>query len=428
MIELNAVAESLEQQVAEKLKSARLAAERKTLETRINTLKRKLDGVDDDANVEMASEAEPKSTNGIDKEINKQSVGMTKYLDADGKIYCVIDKRDLPQRMEDSQGFRRACDPRRHRELLLSEGTLINSDHVRQRLEARGGDNLLASTIDPIWESTALWEKVRSFQIFSGRAFDSFLKFKSHWKDYSLCSLEHFVNGKLDDEDRSAIVLAIDGQQATFCYVFGEQWGSAWEPLKKRILMGDLRQVNAPYLRFELEVAWSSFCNIMRNVYHDEEHGQVDISLSSRCVQVLMDIYEKITVSTAREMRYQGCLSLEIIRTQSCEVKLKVDNGPTISTTVVDHPRSGVSVVMEPRKTERRENLICMAQLLHVYRVNGPKGKKLDPCPHGRNCVFYHVGWKEKSKEELVKAVGDSRAKLLTTSIRAALLQAINKV
>jgi len=154
LTEMRAAAEALEKQVADRLRVAKVAAEKKVLEQRINELKRKLDDVDEVDPAAAAAVAAADET--IDKESAKHSSGMTKFHDADGKLYLVIDKRDLPQRMEDSQGFRRACDPRRHRELLLSEGTLINAENVRQRLEARGGDNLLTSTVDTIWDSTAL--------------------------------------------------------------------------------------------------------------------------------------------------------------------------------------------------------------------------------------------------------------------------------
>jgi hypothetical protein len=215
------------------LRVAKVASEKKVLEQRIIELKRKLELVDGEVS---SQEVDAGTKEAADKEVNKLSSGTTKFPDADGKLYYVIDKRELPQRMEDSQGFRRACDPRRHRELLLSEGTLINAEHVRQRLEARGGDNLLASSVDTIWESTALWDTVKLFQVFSGSSFDSFLRFKSHWKDYTVCSLQHFVSGSLIEEDRSAIVLALDGLQTMFTYVYGSLWGEAWEPIKKKDL------------------------------------------------------------------------------------------------------------------------------------------------------------------------------------------------
>ena len=133
LCEMRAAAEALEKQVADRLRVAKVASEKKVLEQRIIELKRKLELVDGEVS---SREVEAGTKETADKEVNKLSSGTTKFPDADGKLYYVIDKRDLPQRMEDSQGFRRACDPRRHRELLLSEGTLINAEHMRQRLEA----------------------------------------------------------------------------------------------------------------------------------------------------------------------------------------------------------------------------------------------------------------------------------------------------
>ena len=193
-VRLRTTAELLEKDVMERVRVAKNEAEKKSLELKINDLKRKLEMIENGDSLQALGTV-PNEV--VDKECSKQSSGATKFPDADGKLYYVVDKRDLPQRMEDSQGFRRACDPRRHRELLLSEGTLINIEHVRQRLEARGGDNLLATSVDTIWESTALWDKVRLFKVFYGKAFEAFLKFNSHWKDYTICSLQHFVSGTL---------------------------------------------------------------------------------------------------------------------------------------------------------------------------------------------------------------------------------------
>ena len=324
--------------------------------------------------------------------------------------------------MEDSQGLRRACDPRRHRELLLSEGTLINAEHVRQRLEARGGDNLLASTIDTVWESTALWDKVRLFKVFSGTTFESFLKFKSHWKDYSICSLQHFVNGPLNEEDRSAIALALDGQQTFFTYVYGSHWGEAWEPIKKRILMGNLRLVNCPYLRFELEVAWSSFSTIMKHPYYDKDNVIVDISQPQSCVEILMKLYEAVNTNTARELHFQNSLSMSIVRTSSLE-KTNITVNPSVLK--VDGSSGPGTVGQISDRKVRRDGLVCVAQLLHTYGVANNGGQFFEQCPHGKQCVFAHVTKNEKTKEELKKVVDLSKAKLLTKTVRRSLLSAI---
>jgi len=307
LMEMRATAEALEKQVAERLRVAKLASEKKVLEQRINELKRKLEMVEGEVDTQE-TEAGAKET--ADKEVHKSSSGATKFPDADGKLYYVIDKRDLPQRMEESQGFRRACDPRRHRELLLSEGTLINAEHVRQRLEARGGDNLLASSVDTIWESTALWDTVKLFHVFSGSTFGSFLRFKSHWKDYTICSLRHFVSGSLNEEDRSAIVLALDGLQTMFSYVYGSLWGL--------------------YLRFELEIVWSAFSTIMRHAYYDKDNVQVDISQPQSCVDILIKLYEAISTNTARELHFQNSLSGSIVRTPSRE-RVRVVQSPLVT-------------------------------------------------------------------------------------------------
>jgi len=124
LTEMRAAAEALEKQVADRFRVAKVDAEKKVLEQSINELKIKLDDVEE---VEPAAAAVA-AAETIDKESVKHSSGMTKFHDADGKLYLVIDKRDLAQRMEDSQGFRRACNPRRHRELLLLEGTLISAE------------------------------------------------------------------------------------------------------------------------------------------------------------------------------------------------------------------------------------------------------------------------------------------------------------
>lgn len=412
LLEMRAAAEALEKVVADRLRGSKVSAEKKMLENRIRELKRKLEDVE-------ASESTPVTDDASeDKESAKHSSGMTKFHDADGKLYLVIDKRDLPQRMEDSQGFRRACDQRRHRELLLSEGTLINADNVKQRLEARGGDNLLTSTVDTIWDSTALWEKVRTFKVFSDAVFDSFLKFKSHWKNYNICSLEHFVSGQLLEEDRSAIVMALDGQQSVFSYVYGSQWGVAWEPLKMRIMMGDLRLLNGPYLRFELEVAWSSFCTIMRNAYFDSAAVHVDISQQLSCIEILKKLFEGISSSTAREMVFQRSLSSDIIRHTIREKSNEFFNTRLDKVDLIE---------TRDRKISKKEDLVCIAQLLHVYQVNGKAGKKFDPCPHGKTCLFAHVGKKDKPKETMMKAVNDSRAKLLSEPIRRSLILAIQR-
>jgi hypothetical protein len=319
--------------------------------------------------------------------------------------------------MEDSKGFRRACDPRRHRELLLSEGTLISAENVRQRLEARGGDNLLTSTVDTIWDSTALWEKVRTFRVFNDSVFDSFLKFKSHWKNYTICSLRHFISGQLLEEDRSAIVMALDGQQAMFSYVYGAQWGVVWEPLKMRINMGDLRLLNGPYLRFELEVAWSSFCTIMRNAYFDSDAVHVSISQQEACIEILKKIFEDINGSTAREMVFQRSLSSEIIR-ESIRDR---------SSAEIVRPIRGDQMEPKDRQMGKREAFLCIAQLLHTFQVKGRAGKRFDPCPHGKACLFAHVGKKDRSKDAILKAVDESKAKLLSDPIRRSLVSAIQR-
>jgi hypothetical protein len=324
--------------------------------------------------------------------------------------------------MEDSQGFRRACDSRRHRELLLSEGTLINAEHVRQRLEARGGDNLLATTIDTVWESTALWDKVRLFKVFSGNTFDSFLKFKSHWKDYSICSLQHFMNGPLNEDDRSAIALALDGQQTLFTYVYGSHWGEAWEPIKKRILMGNLRLVNGPYLRFELEVAWSTFSTIMKHPCYNKDEVLVDISQPQSCVSILMRLYDDVNPNTARELHFQNSLSLSIVRTSALDRTNVVVNPSILKND--GSSGSGAMVQVIDRKV-KRDGLICVAQLLHTYGVINAGGKVFEQCPHGKQCIFVHVDKNQRPKEELKKVVDLSKAKLLTKTVRRSLLFAI---
>ena len=417
---LRTSADLLEKEVAERVRIAKNEAEKKALEVKINDLKRKLEMIDSGDSSQLLS----LENDATEKDYGKQSSAATKFPDADGKLYYVVDKRDLPQRMEDSQGFRRACDPRRHRELLLSEGTLINVEHVRQRLEARGGDNLLATSVDTIWESTALWDKVRLFKVFSGKPFEAFMKFNSHWKDYTVCSLQHFVSGLFNEEDRSGIVMALDGLQTMFTYVYGSVWGEAWEPIKKKILMGSLRLVNGPYLRFELEIAWSSFCTIMRHAYYDKDDVLVDISQSQSCVDILLKLYDAVSANTARELHFQNSLTMTIIITTGGEKVNKDHNsfGAKGDVSIL----SGVASQVGERKN-KREGLICMAQLLHTFGVAGNGGKVFEQCPHGKQCVFGHIGKHDKPKDELRKAVDSSKAKLLTKPVRRALMTAIQK-
>lgn len=411
----------LEAEVGKRLELKRLVAEEEALRDRAEALKAYLDDDDEEA---LARAPTISLGNTVSTELSKKSddrSGRAVLNDVDGKEFVVFKNTTVVKMLERSQGFRRACQADRLPFLLGSDGIDLVPSEVLDCLHMQSARvrNISSLEVCKVWESLRVFHRIEQFPVFNTKSFEAFTLFQPQWSNYSILSLQHFVDGSFDEVRVEDIISALRGLELTLCFVFGYGWRRVLDDLIIRVSEGDLSEMLGAYLRHELEAAWNGFCMEMRGRSLDAGGAVRVLGTQLDCISLLATMYGNVHLTLKGQERFlRNCKRKNVEQKEGLPLKISrktellVKNVPTTISKGTSNSGTLIS----------KSGGYCVQHLRAIFLGSSV-------CPKGPLCHFDHVlSKKSVAKAVLLEEIRRSSAKMLNEpGVRTDLLRAVSR-
>jgi hypothetical protein len=352
----------------------------------------------------------------------------TTFVNDDGVVFVVMDKKTAAARIEKCFSLGRAMDSERKKLLLGDENIDFDAQKIKDKLIGFAvrcttdlmstGDDMGRFNVATTWLSTSKLSDDAILQLpvmKNIEKFERLLRFQFPFRDYTKLSLDDFVKGGYLKEDEIAILRAtLLRMQELMAGIFGKSFSKVFENFID-LLQDKYLNLDVGFLRFLVEEVLYRYGQIMSEPWSESlktSYSLIDIHSPGNAAILLTTLVKQIVPTRTNQSEYLRKESLQIIRTTKVA---KLDSNATITpisnnnvkavTTAKNKNKRAKKAAKKltplPSTTPKPLEIFCLKKLKNILNV--------DPqdCTYGAACRFSHRVPNTANKGEIQGIIGN---------------------